>query len=467
MIDWSHDLLNQAERSLFRRLSVFPGGWTLEAAEAICSDAELCLDVLAQLVDQSLVVFGYDPNNRRYRMHETIRQYARQQLRASGDEPDTLLRHGQFYAQLVKDAARNSARQPLQAQLDLLEVERDNLRSVFNWAVVQDPDLALNLVAKLGIDLNFWELRGHFEEGRRWLRLILDATDDHTTEARANALLAAAELSSAINDFEYGLCCAAESQYIFSQVGDLAGEVEARLVAADLASLQGEQNESMLMAQEAFKIAGEINNQAGLAKGGWIIGGIMYDQVAYDQAIQHLLPSVAILRELDKPYQLARTLNTLAACLMEKGDFESAWQVLQETAAINRALGYRRGVALALHNMAEAATQLGDYVQARKLNSESLQIRQELKLPRGYAFSLENFAILALKEKQAERAIQLFGASRALRQAIGAPLDPATLQAYTNMLADLRAQLGEVRFELEWAKGSSMSNGQAIELALS
>ena len=152
---------------------------------------------------------------------------------------------------------------------------------------------------------------------------------------------------------------------------------------------------------------------------------------------------------------------------MEKGDFEAARQVLQETAAINRALGYRRGLALALHNMAEAAMQLGDYGQSRKLNSESLQIRQELKLARGYAFSLENFAILAVKEKQGERAVQLFAASQALRQAIGAPLDPATTEGYTNLLADLRVRLGEVRFELEWAKGSSMSTDQAIELALS
>lgn len=466
MIDWSHDLLNEAERTLFRRLSVFTGGWTLEAAEAICSAGELCQDVLTQLVDQSLVVFGYDPQGRRYRMHETIRQYARQQLRSSGEDTNVFERHAHYYTELVTEAAKNIAGYPLKVQLDAIETEHDNLRSAFNWAVAQDPDLALSLVTKLGVDLNFWELRGHYEEGRRWLRRILDTTDDFVSAARANALLAAAGLSSAINDFEYGLCCAAESQYIFSQVGDLAGEVEARLVAADLANLQGDQIEPGVMAQEAMETAHQINHQAGLAKGGWILGGIAYDLGKYDQAIQYLLPSITIWRELAKPYQLSGTLNTLAACLMEKGEFGAASEILQETAEINQNLGYRRGVALALHNMAEAATQLGDFAQARKLNSESLQIRRELKLLRGYAFSLENFAILAAREQQAERAIQLFAASQALREAIGAPIDPTTQESYANVLNELCDQVGEVLFELEWSKGSSMSTDQALEFAL-
>ena len=97
-----------------------------------------------------------------------------------------------------------------------------------------------------------------------------------------------------------------------------------------------------------IKIADEINHQTGLAKGGWVIGGLLYDRAEYDQAIQSLLPSIAIWRELGKPYELARTLNTLAACLIGKGEFRSASEILQETAAINRDLGYRRGLSLCL-----------------------------------------------------------------------------------------------------------------------
>lgn len=466
MIDWSHDLLDAPERELFCRLSVFAGGWTVAAAEAICAEGEFCLEILTQLVDQSLIDFGVGPAKNRYRMHETIRQYARQQLRTSGEESEVLACHAQYYVDLVVQAAKNTPEQPLQDRLNLIEAEHDNLRPAFNWTVTHDPDLALKLVAKLGLDLKFWELRGHFEEGRRWLQRILDATADSVSKTRANALLAAAALSSAINDFDYGLCCATESQYIFRQIGDLPGEVEAQLETADLTCLQGEQTGPLAMAQEAFRIADQINDQPGLAKGGYVMGAIIYDLADYDHAIQHLLPSVALWRKLGKPYELARTLNTLAACLMEKGDYVSASEILQETAEINRNLSYQRGVALALHNLADAAMHLGDFQRARELNVESLQIRRELGLRRGYAFSLENFAILADRKNQTARSIQLFAAAQALRQAMCAPIDPVTQEAYTHLLADLRTKVGEVHYELEWSKGHSMTTDQAIELAL-
>ena len=467
MIDWSHDLLDAPERALFRRLSVFVGGWTYEAAEAICTEGELCLDILTQLVEQSLVEFGYDQECRRYRMHETIRQYAHQQLRASSEESDVFARHAHYYARFVAQAAENAQGQPLQVWLDWIEEEHDNLRAAFNWMAEHDRNLALALVADLGAGLKFWELRGHYEDGRRWMQRILDATPESISEARAKALLAAAALSSSINDFEYGLCCTAESQYIFDQLGNLPGEIEARLATEELANLQGEQVESVTAVQEAIALAEQINYKPGLAKGGWMMGFIAYDQAEYGQAILYLLPSVALWRELENPYELAIALNTLAACLLGKGEYLTASEVLQETAEINRSLGYRRGVALALHNMAETAIKLGDHTRAKELNLESLQIRRELGLRRGYAYSLENFAILAERENQPGRAIQLFAASQSLRQAIGAPVDPATQEVYANLLADMRARLGEVRYELEWSKGWSMTADQAIDLALS
>ena len=467
MIDWSYDLLDAPAKALFRRLSIFSGGCTLDAAEAICTEGELCLDLLTALVDQSLVIYDYHPERSRYRMHETIRQYARQQLRANDEESNVFARFAHYYARFVTRAASNVKGNSVQGWLDLIEEEHINLRSAFNWMVEYDRDSALALIADLGARLKFWELRGHYEEGRRWMQRILDATSDSPSEARANALLAAAALSSAINDFEYGQCCAAESQYIFGQLGNLPGEIESRLAMAELTNLQGDQVESVATVQDAIALAREINYQPGLAKGGWIMGLIAYDQAEYDRAIQDLLPSIAAWRELDKPYELGRALNTVAACLLEKGEYSAASEVLQETAEINRGLGYRRGEALALHNLAETAIKLGDYAQAKQLNTDSLQIRKELGLRRGYAYSLENFAILAERENQIARSIQLFAAAQALRQSMGAPIDPSTQEIYTNILQELRAKLGEVRYELEWSKGWSMTADQAIELAMS
>jgi len=467
MIDWSHDLLDADERSLFHRLSVFAGGWTLEAAEAICTQGELCLDTLTELVDQSLVEFGYDKGHRRYRMHETIRQYARQELRADGEETEVFSHYARYFAGLVTEAAENAQGLPLEDRLDLIEDEHDNLRSAFNWLEVHDRELALTIVANLGIDLEFWELRGHFEEGRRWLRRILGATTDLLSEARGYALLAAADLSSAINDFEYGQDCASESQQLFRKLGNLQGEVKSNLVLADLASLHGDQVGMAVAAKEAMALSKEIDYKPGLAEGEWLMGSIAYVQGEYDEAIQYLLSSVALWRELNRSQELAGALNDLAINLLEKGDYLEASEILQETAEINESLGYRRGVALALHNLAEAAFRLGDHSRARELNRESLEIRHELGLRRGYAFSFENFALLAEREKQFARAIQLFAAAQSLRQAMGTPNDPIVQETYTNLLAEMRVKLGEVRYELEWSKGWSMTLDQAIELALS
>jgi tetratricopeptide (TPR) repeat protein len=438
----------------------------LEAAEAICTEGDICLDTLTRLVDQSLVVFGFDPQSSRYRMHETIRQYARQQLHASGEESEVSARHAHFYAQLVMNAVANPQGSSLQVRLDLIDAERDNLRPTFNWTVVHDPELSLQLVAGLGNAMKFWELRGHYEEGRRWLRRILDATTGTVSESRATALLAAAGLSSAINDFEYGLSCASESQHIFEQLQNLPGVIDARLNLANLKDYQGEQTEATTEVQAALALAEQIDYRPGLAKGGWLMGSIIYDSAEYDRAIQYLLPSIALWRELDRSYELALALNTLAACLLEKDDYISAREVLEETVEINRKLGYQRGVALALHNLAETELELGDYVRSQELNTSSLEIRCTLGLRRGYAFSLENFAILAERQGQYPRAVQLFAAAQALRQVLGAPNDPVTQEAYNMLLAEMRTRLGDIRYELDWSKGWAMTADQAIDLAL-
>jgi predicted ATPase/DNA-binding SARP family transcriptional activator len=199
MIDWSYDLLDAPARDLFRRLSAFAGGWDLDAAEAICSEQDMC-DTLGQLVDQSLVVFGYDPENKRYRMHETIRQFAHELLHASAEEPAVLEKHARYYGQLVSQAVEkkrgNSLRQ--------LQGDHDNLWAALAWALEHDQELALQMAANLGTELKFWELAGFFKEGRLWLTSILEATSGMVSSPRARALLAAAELSSAMSDLEYG-----------------------------------------------------------------------------------------------------------------------------------------------------------------------------------------------------------------------------------------------------------------------
>jgi predicted ATPase len=467
MIDWSYDLLDDQARYLFKRWSVFAGGWDLEAAEAICSEQEMCVEPLGQLVDQSLVVFGYDPENKRYRMHETIRQFAREQLHGSEQEADTLELHARYYAELVARTAENRTGQPFPERLRTVVDDHDNLRLAFEWLLAHDGEQALTLVAQLGTELKFWELGGFFQEGRSWLQHALEQTEGAVSLQRGHALLAAAELSSAITDFAYGLQCARQAQQLFQQLGDHRGEIDAQLKYCDLADLAGERANLRAQLEEALHMAEQMSYTAGIAKAKQLLATITYKVGESEIALQYILPSVALWRELENPFELATALNRLSGPLIEFHEYAAAQQALEECRDIYQSLGYRRGVALATQNLGHNAEVLGDYDRARECYREALRIRRDLGLPRGYAYSFEHLADIAEIEKRYEHAVQLLAAAETLRIRIGAPVEQVNQQANEDALTRLRAQLGDVVFELEWSKGATLTTEQAIALALS
>ena len=467
LIDWSYGLLSVQERSFLCRLSVFAGGWTLEAAEAVSAPGEPCAEILTELVDHSLVVFGADAERRRYSMHETIRQFAQEQLRGSEQESDALERHAQYYAKLISRAAENRTGQPFPERLQIVGNDHDNLRQAYESLLAHNREQALALVAQLGTDLKFWELGGFFQEGRRWLERTLEATQASISSQRAEALLAAADLSSAITDFAYGLQCARQAQQLFQQLGDHRGEIEAQLKYCDLADLAGERANLRAQLEEALHTAEQMSYTAGIAKAKQLLATITYKVGESEIALQYILPSVALWRELENPFELATALNRLSGPLIEFHEYAAAQQALEECRDIYQSLGYRRGVALATQNLGHNAEVLGDYDRARECYREALRIRRDLGLPRGYAYSFEHLADIAEIEKRYEHAVQLLAAADTLRVRLGAPVDQVNQQANEDALTRLRAQLGDVVFRLEWARGATMNTEQAIELALS
>jgi predicted ATPase/DNA-binding SARP family transcriptional activator len=467
LIDWSYGLLSAQERSVLRRLAVFAGGWTLEAAEAISAPGESCAEVLAELVDHSLVVFGNDAERRRYSMHETIRQFAQTQLRGSDQEADALERHARYYAQFVSRAAENQAAQTFPERLRTVQDDHDNLRRAFEWLLAHDREQALALVAQLGTDLNFWELGGFFQEGRRWLERALEGSQESVSPQRGHALLAAADLSSAITDFDYGLLCARQAQELFQQLGDQRGEIDARLKYCDLAELAGERANVQAQAEEALQMAERISYTAGIAKARLVLGTTTAYAGDIQAAYQYVLPSIAMWRELERSFDLATALNRLAGALLAVHEYVAARQAFEESRDIYQSLGYRRGVALAIQNLGGVAYQLGDYARARALFCDALRIRHELGLQRGYAYSFEFIADVDEIEKRYERAVQLLAAAETLRVRIGAPVEQINRKENEDALTRLRAQLGDAVFELEWAKGATMTTEQVIALALS
>ena len=467
LIDWSYGLLSAPERSVLRRLAVFAGGWTLEAAEAISVPGEPCAEMLAELIDHSLVVFGNDVKRQRYSMHENIRQFAQEQLRGSDQEADALERHTHYYSQLVSHAAENRAGRTLTERLRTVQDDHDNLRRAFEWLLAHDRDQALALVAELGTNLKFWEVGGFFQEGRRWLQQALEGTQELVSIQRAQALLAAADLSSAISDFDYGLQCARQAQQVFYALGDQRGEIDASLTYCELAELAGETAELQAQAEVLLRIAEHISYTAGIAKARLVLGTIAYHIGEPQGAIQYVLPSIALWRELGRPFELATALNRVAGALGENHEYTAAQSAQEECRDIYKSLGYRRGVATATQNLGCFAKDLGDYARARTLFCDSLRIRRELGLQRGYAYSFEFIADVDEIEKRYERAVQLLAAAETLRVRIRAPLDQINRKENEGVLTRLRRQLGDTVFELEWAKGATMSTEQAIVLALS
>jgi tetratricopeptide (TPR) repeat protein len=341
------------------------------------------------------------------------------------------------------------------------------VRKAFEWLLAHDREQALALVAQLGTRLNFWELGGFFQEGRRWLQRALDESQGVVSLQRAHALLAAAELSSAIPDLNYGLQCARQAQQLFQDLGDQQREIDARLKYCGLADLADQETNLKGEIEEALHMAERIAYTAGIAKAKCVLGSFALYTGDPEAAIQYLLPSVALWRKAESPFELARVLNNFGAACAEIGEHGAARQAYEESRHLYQSLGYRRGVALAIHNLGETALKLGEHARARELLCESLRMRYELSLPRGYAYSFEQLAHVNEREEHFEQAVQLWAAAETLRVRIGAPPEQIEQKDAAAALARLRARLGEVGFELEWAKGVHLTTEQAITLALS
>jgi non-specific serine/threonine protein kinase len=400
-------------------------------------------------------------------MHEIIRQFAQEYLRGSDQEAEVMERHARYYAGLVSQAAENRTGAPFPQRLQTVVNDHDNLRQAFEWLLIYDREQALALVAQLGTRLNFWELGGFFQEGRRWLQHALEDTQESVSIERARALLAAAGLSSAITDFEYGLQCVQQAQQLFQQLGDPQGELDARLRYFHLAVLAGIDTNLQVQVEEALRMAEQISYKAGIARAKSMLGIIAYDVDMPEAALQYLFPSVALWRELVIPFELTSALTNLGVALLEIGEYVAARQAFEECRDIEQSLGYQRGVATNIHNLGETAYKMGEYGNARELLCESLRIRQHLGLPRGYPYSFELLAQVNEREGRYEHAVQLLAAAETLRMRIGAPLEQVAQKHVTVVLASARTHLGDLAFELAWSRGVSMTTEQAIALALS
>lgn len=469
LVAWSYNLLSESQQALLRQLSVFAGGWTLEAAEAICdaNSKDTVLDDLIHLVDHSLVVFGHSPEQSRYTLLETIRQFAEAQFQQADEVHAAQARHAHYYANLVAQAAAQTNSPTYQHALNQIELERANVFGALGWAIAHEADLALRLEVSLGGEFNFWEMRGHFDEGRNWQRQLLAATQDQLSTNRAKVLLDAVWLERAKPDYAQALIYAQASQKLSDELGDAFGSLDARMSAANIRIMQGDVATNQALLRDYLVEAERLGHRRAVLRGLNSLGLSHYDLHEFEPAKKLFERCLNLYQEQRNALGEADAIHHLALILDNQGDSTGAIGLYERAEVTYRELGFRRSVALVQNNMGYALMILGQYERARRLFIDGLLIRREMGLRLGYVYSFVNFGCLAAFENELARAAQLLGASEALREHIGFPNDTFELDTvYMNAIASARNALGETRFNLEWSRGRGLTAEQAIELAL-
>jgi predicted ATPase/DNA-binding CsgD family transcriptional regulator len=438
-INWSYDLLEPDEQELFRRMAVFVGGCTLDAVEAVCAASELpasfipqsairipqYVDVLASLVDKSLLRQGHtgDEQGRLY-MLETIREYALEQLAASGEAEDTRRAHAHYYVALAEEAEpkMTGAEQPV--WLARLEQEHDNLRAALAWAVEGgDAVIGARLAAALW---RFWLTHGHLSEGQRWIDAALARDGSLPAELRARALNGAGRLAVRQGEYASAQAMLEESLALWRSLSDTKGEMQA-LNSLGLVAIY---RSDFTRAQGYF----EQNLE------GW--------------------------RSLGDTLGMCQALNNLGLALRYQEEFERAEKVYEECLALARVLQDYFGVGAALHNLGQMLHHKGDDARAHRLLVESLVFVRQIGDTPSISVGLMDLAGVCAAQGQPERAARLFGAAEALREKTRATMYEGQRLAYERDVARGKAQLDAATWEAAWAEGRAMSLDDAYALAL-
>jgi predicted ATPase len=465
-IAWSYDLLAKEEKALFRRLSVFAGGFTLDAAESVCSAAgevdrstsgtgaddrsggapagagdnrssrptdhspdplEIeVLDGIASLADKSLLQqVTREPGDAepRFGMLEVIREYGLECLATSGEAPAIRRRHASYFLTLVEEAEPELRGPQRGVWLQRLEMEHDNLRAALAWAALVWSEEGGEAAAALRLGRALWEfwwVQGYLAEGREGLARLLALTGapEYVAE-RAKALHRAGVLACDQGDYAAARALHEESLAVSSKLGDRRGIATSLNNLAHVARLQGDYPAAQELYGESLAIGRNLGDRRLIAFSLDGLGMMARYQGDYAAARGFYEESLALGRELGDRQSVAIVLNNLGWVAQDQGDYAAARAFYEESLLLKRGLGDRRGVAFSLNGLGLVALCQGDHEPARALFEESLAIRRELGDRRGTAFSLNGLGTVARYQGDAEAARRFHEESLAIRQELG------------------------------------------------
>jgi non-specific serine/threonine protein kinase len=470
-LDWSYELLSEPERKLFCRLSVFAGGWTLEAAEAVGAGDGIkegdVVELFLLLVDKSLVAAKTSrEGGRRYTMLETVRQYAQEKLEESGEAQAMRRAHAEYFLALAEEAEPRLWGSGDKAWFNQLEEEHDNMRAALFWTVEhEEAELALRLSGALRW---FWRARGYHGEGRRWLERALSEEGRTSAEARAKALDGVGWLASEQRDIDRVKAVAQEGLKLCNEAG-IGGVILAdfKNLLGEAAWLRGDHERAAELFEESLVLHREARNTRGIAWSVCSLAVVSSEQGDYERAKELYEEGVALAREMGGALPLGDLLIALGYEYLLEGDHERATALNEEAAELYRQRGSKGGLLYALDILGWAALVREDHERAKALHEEKLVLCKEIGDKVIGSSGVEGLACYAASRGEAQRAARLFGVAQALYEAVGyhqSPRDRAMGEPY---LAAARSRLSEAEWEVAFAEGQAMSFEEAVEYALS
>jgi predicted ATPase/DNA-binding CsgD family transcriptional regulator len=514
---WSYDLLSEEEQRLFRLLSIFVGGCTLETAEAVsgmlgCLTLPI-LDGVLSLLDKQLLQQANqgsdEQDDRRLLMLETIREYGLERLALRGELEQVQQAHAEFYLRLAEEAEPNLFGSEQEWWFERLERDHDNLRAAQRWSVEQGADrVRLEMALRLGGALElFWLMGGYLSEGRNFLEHVLERSKDSMTSAWAKALRSAGWLAYFQGNYEQALMLTRESVQLYRTLGDAGNVVPSLFMLGHITMRMGNVSQARALLEESLLLAREVGNKQNLAYSLYFLAEVALEQDEQTQARSLLEESLTLFSERGDKLGLAWALQFLARALVAQGDYTRAYtlagesvalcremknktvlafgldlmgqvalyqgdastarSLLEEALALLREMGEQRNIAYVLFHLADVAVAQGDEAAARSLYQESLALFRQLDDKRGFASCLQRWAGMAARRGEAMLAARLWGVAEVLGEASG-PRSPLILHVARpdddHLVRVVRAQLGVQAFSSAWTEGQLMTLEQAFAI---
>jgi predicted ATPase/DNA-binding XRE family transcriptional regulator len=425
-VAWSLDLLSADEQAVFRRLAVFAGGFTFAAAEVVTAPLRdlHALDGVVALIEQSLLFPTVGSNDEpRFRMLETVREFALEQLTSSGEAEQAQRAHAAWFLALAEEAREilwSSMPGPAQTDwLNRLEREHDNLRAALTWTLEHDAECALRLAGALSY---FWTMHGHLSEGLGWTERALALNDAVPDAVRARTLYGASVLANEQSNYDRSTLFAEDALALYRVLGDIDGIARANQMIAIAATETGQFDRAVPLYEEILARSREFAHARGIALALGHLGSLATRQGAFDRARPLLAEAVALYRDHDDRFALAWSLYELGELERVQGDAIAAMRCLQESLTLHQELGATSRIIVCLLTLAALAEATG----------------------------------------QPERAVRLLGVAQAQRESHSARLLYADRIQQEQILERTRTFLGEEAFAMAWDAGRALTLDDAI-----